>query len=370
MNILMITVRADPGGGPEHVYQLSKALIDVATGEVNLYIASPKDHPYWGKYRDLVGLQNLVFIPHRKFDISTLLSLSKFVVKNKINIIHSHGKGAGIYGRILALITRTPCVHSFHGIHIGEYNYFQEKIYLTLEKFLSVLTSQVIATSKSEFDIFLNLKICKKNKISTIYNGVQIEDKAIIRSESLNAVCNQVFSMVRYTYQKNVEMQIEIAKCLKDNNPDFRFDFLILGTGETKDDFVESLKQKDLCSHFKLKDFVENRYELMLNSLCYLSTSRWEGLPLSLIEAMACGLPIVATSVSGNVDLVIHNETGFLFDQEAPEQAADYIRQLIEDRQLHARMSAKSREIAISKFSSAQMAKTMHSLYAELSIHA
>ncbi|WP_404786064.1 glycosyltransferase [Altericista sp. CCNU0014] len=365
MNILMITVRADPGGGPEHVYQLSKALLETCSENVSLYIASPEDYPYCKKYRDLVGIRQVVIVPHRKFKALKFLNLIKFIRSNKIDIIHSHGKGAGIYSRLLSTFTQVPCVHSFHGVHIGEYNFLQKNIYLTLERILSIFTSQVIATSKSEFEIFSTLKLCKESKISTIYNGVQIDEKAnSYHKSTVNST--QIISMVRFTYQKNVEMQIKIAKSLSEKELANNVTFLILGEGETKKQFIEDLYNEKLQDYFKLEDFVSNRYDLLENSLCYLSTSRWEGMPLSLIEAMACGLPIIATAVPGNVDLVIHNETGFLFDQDSPEEAAEYIKLLIQNQELHASMSAKSRETAINLFSSKQMAKRMYSLYSKL----
>jgi glycosyltransferase involved in cell wall biosynthesis len=368
MNILMITVRADPGGGPEHVYQLSKALLDIKQEKTSLYIASPEDYPYCKKYKDLIGIEKVFLIPHRKFNISTLINLINFIRLNKIDIIHSHGKGAGIYSRLLSLFTKVPCVHSFHGVHIGEYNFFQKKIYVTLEKILSIFTSQIVATSKSESEIFSNLALCRESKISTIYNGVQIKE---ITNSCDKAIVNltQIISMVRFTYQKNVEMQIEIAKSLKVQELDNKVNFLILGEGETKEQFIENLYHENLNDYFKLEDFVADRYSLLLSSLCYLSTSRWEGMPLSLIEAMACGLPIVATAVPGNTDLVIHNETGFLFNQDSPEEAADYIKLLSQNQELRARMSAKSRETAINLFSSKQMATRMYSLYSKLTSH-
>lgn len=359
----MITVRADPGGGPEHVYQLSKALLEIEDSKIFSHIASPEEDPYWEKYKNLIGEEKLTLVPHRKFSILTLYSLYQFIITNKIDFIHSHGKGAGIYSRLLSFLTQIPCVHSFHGVHIGEYNYSQKFLYITLEKILSLFTYKVVATSKSELETFLNLQLCNEDKIELIYNGVQVRKELVAYRQPSVMSPNRIFSMVRYTYQKNVEMQLEIAKNLREKSNELKFEFLTLGTGETKDSFVRSLDQQNLKNYFNLIDFSENRYNLMQNSLCYLSTSRWEGMPLSLIEAMACGLPVVATSVPGNVDLVSHNETGFLFNQDSPEEAASYIKLLSQDQDLRTNMSAKAYEKAVNFFSSERMAEKMITLY-------
>ncbi|MEJ2617259.1 MAG: hypothetical protein P8Z35_20075, partial [Ignavibacteriaceae bacterium] len=103
-NILIITVRADFGGGPEHIYSLIKELHK----ENNFYIACPDDFPYKNKYTDILGKNRIILIPHRKFKLSYLFGLKNYVKYHEINIIHSHGKGAGIYGRFLSVISGIP----------------------------------------------------------------------------------------------------------------------------------------------------------------------------------------------------------------------------------------------------------------------
>ena len=99
--ILLISVRADFGGGPEHIYRLVQKLKD----EIEIYIACPNDYPYWNRYERLVNAERMIRIPHRKFKLYAVSSLIFFLHKHQIDLIHSHGKGAGIYGRTLRLIS-------------------------------------------------------------------------------------------------------------------------------------------------------------------------------------------------------------------------------------------------------------------------
>jgi len=91
IKVLIISSRADYGGGPEHIYKLISLLHE----EVIFYVACPIDIPYWHRYSELLTVNNLFEIPHRKFSIKYLLALRTFTKNNKIDIIHSHGKGAG-----------------------------------------------------------------------------------------------------------------------------------------------------------------------------------------------------------------------------------------------------------------------------------
>jgi glycosyltransferase involved in cell wall biosynthesis len=148
MNILHISVRADFGGGPEHMFQQITDQID--RHGISVFLACPKDYPYYDQYCHAVGQENVLLIPHRKFNIFRSLALLKYVYSNKIDIIHSHGKGAGIYGRFLRIFSGIPCVHTFHGLHVGEYTKLKKRIYIGLERFLGVFTKQVICVSDGE----------------------------------------------------------------------------------------------------------------------------------------------------------------------------------------------------------------------------
>ena len=118
MKVLIISARADYGGGPEHIYRLIKnSCIDI-----EYYIACPKEKPYWNLYFKIVG-DKIYEIPHRKISLLHLYKLLNLIKSNNIQLIHTHGKGAGFYGRILSMIIHLPLIHTPHGIHVGQYNY-------------------------------------------------------------------------------------------------------------------------------------------------------------------------------------------------------------------------------------------------------
>ena len=95
--ILLITVRADTGGGPKHVYDILEGL----QNDFDFFIAAPDNERYSNDYKALA--KEFLPIPHRKFSLTTLLEIYLFCRKHNIQIIHSHGFGAGLYSRLLGI---------------------------------------------------------------------------------------------------------------------------------------------------------------------------------------------------------------------------------------------------------------------------
>ncbi|MCA0942770.1 glycosyltransferase [Salipiger pacificus] len=318
MKILMISARADVGGGPEHLYQLCKALGD----RVEVTIACPREEPYWDKFLSLENFEGISEIPKRKLSISSVLSLCRIVKRSDIRVVHSHGKGAGIYSRLIGLITQRPVVHTFHGLHVAEYGRFRRFLYISLEKFLSKMTRACICVSEGELTAISDAKIAPAKKLSVINNGVTIP--AGPRDFSQDVALN-IVSVTRYNYQKNPDLLIDIADELSSMGLKFRL--VVLGDGEQDD--VARVKQLATDRGIdKLVDFVggvSNPRDYFTNADIFLSTSRWEGLPLAVLEAMSEGATVVASKVVGNSDAIVHDHSGKLFSVDNAREAAEMI---------------------------------------------
>jgi len=338
MRVLIITVRADTGGGPEHIFSLIKK----SKQEVDFFVACPEDKPYYKRYESVVGKDKLIKIPHRKFTFSHFLKFYRFIKLNKIELIHSHGKGAGIYSRPLSLFTGRKCIHTFHGLHIDDYNGLSRFLYILLEKFLSFMTDKIIAVSKGEKELLIKNKIVQENKTITIENGIDIPiknhylflEQSVIKDKKI-----KIIAVNRFNYQKNPELLIEIAVELKKILKEKNFIIEVLGNGDSFEEIKNLLKIKKLDNIIKLSGVKENPREYYKDALCFLSTSRWEGMPLAPLEAMSEGLPVIATDVVGNRDVIKHNETGLLYKINSPEKAALYINNLTVEGPLRKRLS-------------------------------
>ncbi|RJP60756.1 MAG: glycosyltransferase family 1 protein [Ignavibacteriales bacterium] len=358
VNILQISVRADIGGGPEHLYNLVKG----STQKFNYFIAAPNDKPYLELFRSLVGNDNIIIIPHRKFRVSAFLSLREFIKKNNISIIHSHGKGAGIYGRLLALITGKRSIHTLHGFHIGKYNLLQKQLYFFIERILSIFSQKIIAVSEGEKKHILESNICSESKILVIENGIKIPDQ-FISQENFNQTPKKLMHLTRFDYQKNTSQLISICNELKERKELNNFQFNIYGEGEEFEAFKQQIIDLELENSIILKGADPNAREKLVEGFCYISTSRWEGLPISLLEAFAVGLPVICSDTTGNNDLVKNNFNGYLYDISDPSQAVDYLLNLSADQELWSKLSTNARDFVTNNYSLEKMISKIEQVY-------
>ena len=333
MKILFITLRADHGGGPKHV----DLLINNLSSEIEIYLACPQDKPYYDLWSESKKVKDIFILPHRKFSVKKLFELNKFIKDNDIKIIHSHGKGAGIYSRMLKILNpRLKIVHTLHGVHIGEYGLLKKIAYIFLERFLTLFTDKFINVSKSENSLCLKLKLFKKSKSEIVYNGI----KALLEDDDAKIKFNLsgkrvVTTISRFDYAKNMSLAHKIAQNFKDNSD---IVFLWLGDGDDRIKF-EFMAQKD-GANIIFTGFTDEVPAYLSATDIYLSTSRWEGLPYALIEAQSLGIPIVATNVVGNNEVVENGKSGFLF--ESAQQACRDIEILLNDEQIYGKMQAEA----------------------------
>ena len=356
--ILLLTVRADHGGGPKHIYLLIKNLFK----NFELYIACPREEPYYNIFSDIIGKERMIVIPHRKFNIPDFLKLKRIIKTQNIDIVHSHGKGGGIYSRLLSHSTGVKCLHTFHGIHIGEYNFLNKFLYLSIEKYLANFTSKFIAVSSSEKDKIISLKIARNDNIVLIENGVEITENSV-RDDVLSKEKLSLVTITRFDYAKNTELITQILDSIKSKGMLNKFEMLLIGDGPELVKVKNIAKRNGLSESFKFIGFTSSPSEYLIDSFCYISTSRWEGLPLGVMEAMSLGVPVIATNVSGNCDLVEHLVNGFLFDLNKPEEAAKYIIQLADNKEQWKQFSENARAKIIKGYSEQIMAEKTKQLY-------
>ncbi len=358
IKILQITVRADFGGGPEHLYQL----LDM-DNKIEFFIAAPDDEPYFKKYQEKLGSKRIVKIPHRKFTIKAFFQLVRIIKKNRISIIHSHGKGAGVYSRLLAIFTGKKCIHTFHGVHLMNYNGLSRFVYKIIERFLAVFTSRFIVVSKSEKGKVLKNHFANEKKIVLIENGIRIPNKPDLNQNRFES--NKIIHISRFDYAKNSMLMYDIVSEFNKRMSARKYEFIFIGEGE--DSILLRNKFEDSqITNVKFIGFSNELDKFYKDSFCFISTSRWEGLPLTVLEAMSYGLPVVATDVDGNNDIIKDNETGFLYELDQPEKAVAQIIKLCENSSLYSSISQNCRSVVEENYDRKNMIKETEDLYLSL----
>lgn len=348
MRLLLITARSDFGGGPRHVDQL----IDNLSSDIDIFAAYPyQGDPYGKKWDNESRITKRFPLPYRKFSIKTLSELKKFIEENKIDIIHSHGNGAGFYSRLLKLIgTKAKVIHTFHGVTTN-YTSFLKKIVNTISgNFFRHFTDCFICVSKGEYAQALKNGFLIPAKSKIIYNGIEDFKGSRQKPSQFNVV-----TLSRFDYQKNMDKALEIARLLK--NEDIQFTWI--GDGPDFNRLKETATQENLNINFT--GFSREPFKYLQSSSVYLSTARFEGLPYALIEAASVGLPIIATNVIGNNETLENEKSGFLFNTES--EAVNYIRLLKSNQQLYDDMSCESKKFFETNFSLKKMIEKIEEVY-------
>lgn len=352
--VLLITLRADHGGGPRHVDLLLQGL----TESHEVWLACPKDEPYYSKWL-ASGANGIYVLPHRKFTLMALLGLVRFILRERITLVHSHGKGAGVYSRLAKLLLPfVRVIHTLHGVHIGNYSGAKKGLYILFERWASLLTSGIINVSHGEQALCLELKLFKKEKSRVIYNGSP-PAPAISRHRCAGEKSRIVVATIsRFDFQKNMRLAFEIASLMRDEK---EYLFLWLGDG----DDAAGLKELSLeagLENIVFAGFQDDVGSYLAQSDIYLSTSRWEGLPIAVIEALSFGIPVIASDVVGNTEVVEHGYNGFLYDVNQPEAAVRHLLSLKAEH-LRSSLSLNAKAYYGANFTLEQMLHSVRDIY-------
>lgn len=296
--VLLITVRSDTGGGPKHVYDLASNIQNT-----QIYIASPMTAPYGALYKKVASSH--FEIEHRNFSFKKLISLIKFCKEKNIHTIHSHGRGAGIYSRLMSIFG-FDIIHTFHGVHFPKS--YKERFILFLERFLGLLTKSFISVSNEESCIALKLGLAKKEQISVIPNGIDLKRFSKFKSSKKNKVLG---TLTRLDPHKN---NLELINFIKKLNG---YKLLIAGDGQQRKEIEKHIESEKLEDKVKLLGSVNNVPEFLSSIDTFVTASVGEGLPYAVLEAMAAKRRIVASRVSGHIDLLQEDNLYKLGDFES-----------------------------------------------------
>lgn len=308
INVLLITARADTGGGPKHVNDLAE-YIQEHYKNINLFIASPDDKPFANHYKKFASA--FFTLPHRKFSVLSLLKLRSFCKKNKINIVHSHGRGAGIYSRLLFLLS-AKIIHTYHGVHkeSGLKDLFKNII----ERFLKRFTNAFIFVSNSELTTAELVKLTKKDHNYVIPNGIDIDKIRKLKSAFDRQQVRKTFgikdnemvlgTLTRLDWQKGNDILINHFSNLTKQHPDKNLKLLIAGEGSEKHPLLDLISRLNLSNQVALLGSIGKPLEFLHGIDIFVSASRGEGMPYALIEALSMETKIIASKVTGHSDLL------------------------------------------------------------------
>ncbi|MCD8303074.1 MAG: glycosyltransferase, partial [Prevotellaceae bacterium] len=259
-----------------------------------------------------------------------------------------HSTKAGGVGRLAGVGLGVPGVYNPHGWSFSmSGSRLRSAVYLWLERALSPLTTRFVTISNYEKLIAVQRHIARAERISTIFNGIDMEDVGRqlagggVSRASLGIPADAcVIGMVgRISRQKAPDTFVRMAARLGGLIPEAWF--MIVGDGDEREETERLIAEEGLEGRFTITGWVGNplAYANLFDTAVLLS--RWEGFGLVLAEFMKLGKPIVATETDAIPDLITDHENGLLVEADNPAQAAEAVMEIHEDVKLREDMIRK-----------------------------
>jgi glycosyltransferase involved in cell wall biosynthesis len=364
IRVLHLLVTTSPGGGPKHVYDLVRHL---PTAEFEVVVAAPRDGVFFDRFRDL-GV-SIVELPLSRLGVRHLPLAMRLVKTYGVDIVHTHGKGPGLYGRLAAYWLGVPAVHTFHGIHYSSYSRAGQWLYLTLERRLSRLSHAIINVSESQQAEGLALGLFEPGQSVVVVNGIDLDEmdrtirQSTVRRETLGLTAEDfvIGCVSRWDPVKRFEILLQAVRRLASRLP--RLALLLVGGGGEEARIRRLVADTGLLDRVIFTGFLGDPTRVYGTLDLYVATSLKEGLPLAPLEAMGASLAIVATDVPGHRDVVVNGETGILVPPEDSAALAEAVASLVADPARRRKMGEAGRQRVLDHFAIDSMVNKTADVY-------
>jgi glycosyltransferase involved in cell wall biosynthesis len=305
--LLIVITLAEIGGAQTYVAGLLPAL----SGSFEVTVAA------WGPgpLIDACRANNVPFVPLRfvrrslnpVFDLLGFFELVRLMRRLRPEIVHANSSKAGVLARLAAAATRVPIrIFTVHGWAFKAHDGLASRLYLAVDRLMRPLTTMTICVSETERAAGLAMRTCSIDRTTVIKNAVELQPA---RPEP-TAEPPLVLSVGRLKAPKDFATLVRATASLTSGRCRLR----IAGDGPERAALSEEIHYLGLDGVVELLGDRDDVAELLRASHLFVLSSRSEGMPMSVLEAMACGVPVVASAVGGIPELVVDEESGLLVE--------------------------------------------------------
>ncbi|MEI7759716.1 MAG: glycosyltransferase family 4 protein [Thermoleophilia bacterium] len=382
IRVLRVIARLNVGGPSLHVSYLSEGLAErgyattlaagtISEGEASMaFVAEQRGI----EIESIPELQREV-APLK--DVAAVRRLRAIIRRERPHIIHTHTAKAGTVGRTAARIAgdaRPPVVvHTFHGHMLkGEFDPVRTRAFRAVERSLARTTDVLIAVSPEVRDELVEVGVAPASQFAVVRLGIELSERMAGASDgaSLRASLDIppdrfcVGWVARMSPVKQPEDVLRTVRRLRDRGIDAAL--ILIGDGPERAHLEKRAKELDLVEGVHFVGFQNDVGPWFHAFDVLLLTSRSEGTPVSAIETLASGRPVVATDVGGTRDVVGDGVSGFLVPFGDVAAGAERLERLARDPALRARMGAAGQAVALSSYGVPRLVGDIDRLYRAL----
>ena len=305
---------------------------EVHVAAKNDFVNEPCIIPNCDKFYDI----NFTRFPFSKANIKAYKQLKKIITENNYDIIHCHTPVAGVLARLAARnCKKTTVIYTAHGFHFFKgaplLNWL---IYYPVERFCARFTDKLITINKEDYERAQHFKLRKNGKVYYV-SGVGIDIEKI-----RNTKVDVQQKKKELGIPENVPVLLSVGELIKRKNHEtvlkalsrlrsYGFVYLICGRGELLEYLQELVKKLALADKVNFLGFRKDIAEICQTADLFIFPSYQEGLPVALMEAMAAGLPVIASNVRGNRDLIKKEN---LFEPDDVETLVNLIEKQLKEK--------------------------------------
>lgn len=326
LNICFLSGDMSRTGGTERVISIIANELSKQKNKFNIHILSitnENNTSYFNLENEIKNDRILKSkdVNFKKQYFQVVKGIRHYIKENNIDILIDVEVIASLFSIPATRFTKTKLI-SWEHFNFYEDNGSHLRIYA--RKLAARFSNCIITLTEHDKQNYLN-NLDIKGKVEYIYNPIEEVDDM-----ECNIKSKQIISVGRLTYQKGFDMLCDVAKVVLKDNKGWKW--LILGDGEDKDKLRSKIKEYGLENKLILKGNVSNVEEYYKNSSLYVMTSRFEGLPMTLLEAKTYKLPIVSFNcLTGPSEIVKNNVNGYLINPENVEAMSNKLNILMND---------------------------------------
>ena len=328
----------------------------------------------------VVSVPTLHRAPRAIADLRTLWWLIRWLKATRPDVLHTHSSKAGVLGRVAAAVSGVPVVHTVHGWSFaapgrnGHLDRLIEVGVTLLERALARLSDALVVVTPLDLEAGLAKRVGQAGQYRLVRSGVELEQPRLGRQRrdelrhELGLDDRFVVGTVgRLAAQKDLGTLVEGFAAIVERSDGFARDavLVIVGEGPDRESLERLAESAGVHSRTVFVGHRDDAAQLVAAFDVFALTSRWEGLPRTIVEAMAALVPVVATSVGGVGEIVRDEETGILVAPGGAAEVARALGRLWADPDLGRRLAA-SAEHAVSEFSADRMRRDLGRVWSEL----
>jgi glycosyltransferase involved in cell wall biosynthesis len=358
--VLVVVTLSEVGGAQSYVVDLVPGL----TPEFDVTVAASGEGPLADRVRAAgARFARLRFLRRdlTPLDLAALVELWVLCLRLRPDIVHTNSSKAGAIGRVAALLAGVRHrIFTTHGWAFAAAEGRAARLYALVERSLRPITSTVICVSEREHRRGLEARACADGRVLVIRNAVDL-GRFRPRSGGHDHDPVQLVSVGRLAAPKDFATLLDALAELPRGSATLR----IVGDGPEREALEERARTLALDQWVRFEGTVPDVAPALAEADVFVLSSRSEGMPMSVLEAMAAGLPIVATDVGGLRELV-DDENGLLVPRGDAQRLAEALARLVADGRLRTRLGAASRERAAASFALPAWRDMHRTLYLQL----